>query len=146
MPREIEISDEVAEILNEIGGTFDTVDDVLRDVLEEAGYSIDNDTWEDHELRDYFDRTNSSKQKIFVTELVENGDDWTPKSTILDRITDELGDDSVDTHTLDGVQSSMTRRCRSADREKFWERTRDGGEWNYRIKAPYRDVAEDYWA
>lgn len=144
MPREIEISDEVAEAINEIGGTFDTVDDVLRQVLEEAGYSIGDDSWTDEELEEFFDDTTSDKQQIFLTMLVDHDDEWVPKVTINDRIGDELGPDEVDSHTLDGVQSSMTRRCQTMGNEKFWERRRDDG-WEYRIKPPYQDAAEAYW-
>lgn len=145
MAREIEISDDVAEIIDEIGGTFDTVDDVLRRVLEEAGYEVAGETWSDADLRRYFAETTSDKQQLFLTALAENGDEWVPKGQIIDRIADELGDDEIGPHTLDGVQSSLTRRCQTAGYEKFWERTRLDGRWGYRIKDPYRDIASEYW-
>lgn len=144
MPQEIEISDDVAEIINEIGGTFDTVDEVLRRVLEEAGYVVNDEGWDEDSLRSYFDDTSSTRQKVFLRTLVEYGEDWAPKDEILDRIRD--ADKDVSDHTLDGVQSSMTRRCQTAGHEKFWERNYMGNQWGYRIKAPYRDVATDYWS
>lgn len=143
MAREIEISDEVADVINDIGGTFDTVDDVLRRVLEEAGYSVGDDSWDEDGLRRYFDDTSSTRQKVFLRALVEYGEEYAPKNDILERFRE--ADRDVSDHTLDGVQSSMTRRCQTAGREKFWERTRLDGQWGYRIKEPYRDVAAGYW-
>ena len=143
MPREIEISDDIAEKIDELGGTFDTVDDVLRRVFEEAGHVVDDEGWDEVDLRSYFDDTGSTRQKVFIRTMVECGDDWAPKDEINDRI-EEAGKDVHD-HTLDGVQSSMTRRCQTAGYEKFWERNWLGGQWGYQIKAPYRDIAEDYW-
>lgn len=145
MTREIEISEEVADILNDIGGTFDSVDDVLRRVLEEAGYAVNDDSWTEEELRSFFDSTTSSKQTTFVTMLVDYEDEWVPKTQIIKRLVDEVGGDNIDAHTLDGVQSSMTRRCKTADREKWWERRRSGGDWEYRVKPPYQEWARDYW-
>lgn len=143
MTRQIEISDDIAEMIDERGGTFDTVDDVLRRLFEEAGYDVNDEAWTDDELRSYFDDTSSTRQKVFLRTLVEYGDDYSPKDEILDRIRD--ADKDVSDHTLDGVQSSMTRRCKSAGNEKFWERSRLDGQWGYRVKEPYRDVAEEYW-
>lgn len=143
MTRKIEVSDEVTDAINEIGGTFDTVDDVLRRVLDEAGYDVGMDGWEREALHSYFDDTTSTRQKVFLEALVEYGDEFAPKDEIVDRI-DAAGKD-VSGHTLDGVQSSLTRRCKSAGREKFWERRRLDGRWGYRIKAPYREMAAEYW-
>lgn len=143
MTQEIEISDEVAQVINGIGGTFDTVDDVLRRVLEEAGYDVNDEGWTDDELRDYFDDTNSTRQKVFLRTLVEYQDEYAPKDEIMERIEDAGKD--VSDHTLDGVQSSMTRRCKTAGREKFWERNYLGSQWGYRVKEPYRDIAAEYW-
>jgi hypothetical protein len=144
MPTQIEISDEVAGKIDELGGTFDTVDDVLRRVLDDAGHPVNDVEWTEEELRDYFDDTGSTRQTVFLETLVEYGDEYAPKDEILERF-DDAGK-SVSDHTLDGVQSSMTRRCKTAGREKFWERSRIGGQWGYRVKEPYRDIAEDYWA
>lgn len=142
MAREIEISDEVAEAIDDLGGTFDTVDDVLVRVLEEAGYDL-GDGWTDEAIRSYFDDTDSTRQQVFLRTLAEFGEAWAPKDEILARI--RAAGKETSGHTLDGVQSSMTRRCQSAGREKFWERHDLGDQWGYRIKAPYRDVASDYW-
>lgn len=144
MTREIEISEDIAERIDELGGTFDTVDDVLRRLFEEAGYDVNDEEWSDEDLRSYFDDTSSTRQKVFVRTLVEYGSDWAPKDEIMERIEDAGKD--VSDHTLDGVQSSMTRRCQSAGNEKFWERNYLGSQWGYRIKEPYRDVAQEYWS
>lgn len=143
MAREVEISDEVAEVIDDLGGTFDTVDDVLVRVLEEAGYHVGGDEWTDEALRSYFDDTDSTRQQVFVRSLAEFGEAWAPKDEILARI--RAAGEETSGHTLDGVQSSLTRRCQSAGREKFWERRDLGDQWGYRLKAPYRDVASEYW-
>lgn len=38
MVREIEVGDDTAEVINELGKTFDTPDDVLQRLIKEAGY------------------------------------------------------------------------------------------------------------
>ena len=142
MPREIEISDEVTDVINRIGGTFDTPDDVLRQILREAGYEVNGETeqqdWSEDEFESYFRNTSSPKQKIFIESMVEYGDDWLPKRVLFDRYEEQEIETS--THIMTGVQGPMTTRC--GDREKFWESDYQG-ERVYRIKPEYLDVVQE---
>lgn len=144
MSETIRISDEVATVLHNLGGTFDTADDVLRRVLEEAGYEVsekENEEWSQDEMEVYFDDTRPSKQQIFLRALVEYPEEWVPKSYVFDQFREN--DITPEAHTMDGVQSGMTRRC--GNREKFWESSSRQGERMYRILPQYREIVEDYW-
>lgn len=144
MPETIELSDEVIAVLHEQGGTFDTPDDVFRRILEEAGYDIgdeEEEEWTREELKQYFDNTRPSKQRIFLQALVEFPEEWVPKEYVFD----QFGEDGINvkSHTMDGVQSAMTRRC--GKKEKFWESSYRDDERKYRIVRKYREIVEDYW-
>jgi hypothetical protein len=151
MPRQIEISDQTANVLERLGGTFDTPDDVIQGLIEETGRSIKGaeKDWDRSSFKSYFSRSqsNNPRQRIFLETLLSSGDEngWVPKDLIEDE-TRSSGRE-VKSHSLDGVQSSMTRRCQSQNREKFWERQRNesGDGWEYRIKPEYQDVATSAW-
>lgn len=144
MSETIRISDEVAQTLHKLGGTFDDPDDVLRRVLEQAGYEVpDEETieWDKSDLRSYFESTSATKQQIFLRALVDHDEEWVPKRVVFDRY--EANGITPQSHTMDGVQSGMSRRC--GNREKFWESASRDGERQYRILPRYREVVEDYW-
>lgn len=153
MSEEIEISDDIAVAINELGGTFDTVDDVLRRLVHEAGHgnlledegAVEKTEWTAEDFLGFFENTDSTSQQVFLTMLVTDGDEdgWVPKDEILERL--EAEGVSIENHTLDGVQSSMTRRCRSRGLDKFWERQGGTGSREYRILPEHQEQVAELW-
>lgn len=152
MIQQIEISDQTINALDRLGGTFDTPNDVIRKLIEEFGRGITNagEDWGGSSFKSYFDRfrSNNPRQRTFLEALFSSGDEnrWMPKELIEDET--RSSGRTVSPHSLDGVQSSMTRRCQSQNREKFWERQRNelGDGWEYRIEPEYQDVATVAWS
>ena len=127
--RQIELEEPTADLLHELGGTFDSPNDIVRRGLERLKADEENiDRWTETRFQEFLDGTKADKQEELLRTLITYEEEWVPLEYIVEHLQNE--GHAVDGSAVGGILGGLSRKV--GDKPKLWE-TRENGGREYRI-------------